>query len=143
MKTPEVRGGTLRIAHEVFGSGPIDLVYGRTARPHVRPSWEGPSIADWFRKLATATRVIPWYKRGVGLSERAVGTSTLEDQMNDPRAVRDPAGSQRVAIEPASSGSSNPRIRLALPREGAGLLPPTAAGPEGASSHRAELPTEA
>ncbi len=101
MEVPEVRyarSGSLRIAYEVFGSGPVDLVYGRTAISHLELVWEEPSVAEYFRELATVARVILWDKRGVGLSDRVVGTPTLEDRMDDVRAVMDAAGSQRAVI---------------------------------------------
>ena len=101
METPEVRyarSGSVRIAYEVFGSGPVDVVYGRTAISQLELVWEEPSVADYFRELATVARVILWDKRGVGLSDRAVGTPTLEDRMDDVRAVMDAAGSQRAVI---------------------------------------------
>lgn len=101
METPEVRyarSGSLRIAYEVFGAGPVDLVYGRTAISHIELVWEEPSVTEYFRELAKVARVILWDKRGVGLSDRSVGTPTLEDRMDDVRAVMDAADSQRAAI---------------------------------------------
>ncbi len=101
MDVPEVRyarSGNLRIAYEVFGAGPVDIVYGRTAISHLELVWEEPSVAGYFRELATVARVILWDKRGVGLSDRVVGTPTLEDRMDDVRAVMDAAKSQRAVI---------------------------------------------
>ncbi len=101
MDAPAVRyarSGSLRIAYETFGSGPVDLVYGRTAISHLELVWDEPSVAEYFRDLATVARVILWDKRGVGLSDRTVGTPTLEDRMDDVRAVMDAAGSRRAVI---------------------------------------------
>ena len=101
MDVPEVRyarSGELRIAYEVFGAGPVDLVYGRTAISHLELVWEQPEVASYFRELGEASRVILWDKRGVGLSDRAVGTPTLEDRMDDVRAVMDAAKSRRAVI---------------------------------------------
>jgi class 3 adenylate cyclase len=105
MDVPEVRyarSGGLRIAYEVFGTGPVDFVYGRTAISHLELVWEEPTVAAYFRELATASRMILWDKRGVGLSDRTVGTPTLEDRMDDVRAVMDAAKSQRAVIFGAS-----------------------------------------
>lgn len=101
MEPPEVRyarSGNLRIAYSVFGAGPVDLVYGRTAISQLELVWETASSARYFEELAKFARVILWDKRGVGLSDRAVGTPTLEDRMDDVRAVMDSAGSQRAVI---------------------------------------------
>lgn len=101
MEAPEVRyarSGDVRIAYQVFGAGPVDLVYGRTAISHLELVWEEPSVANFFRELGTVARVLLWDKRGVGLSDRTVGTPTLEDRMDDVRAVMDAAKSQRAVI---------------------------------------------
>ncbi len=101
MEPPEVRyarSGNLRIAYSVFGSGPVDLVYGRTAISHLELVWENPSTAQYFAELAKSARVILWDKRGVGLSDRVVGTPTLEDRMDDVRAVMDSAHCERAVI---------------------------------------------
>ncbi len=101
MEVPEVRyarSGNLRIAYEVFGAGPVDIVYGRTAISHLELVWDEPSVASYFRELATVARIILWDKRGVGLSDRAIGTPTLEDRMDDVRAVMDAAQSPRAVI---------------------------------------------
>jgi class 3 adenylate cyclase/pimeloyl-ACP methyl ester carboxylesterase len=101
VELPEVRyarSGDVRIAYEVFGTGPVDLLYGRTAISQLELVWEEPGVAAYFRELGTAARVILWDKRGVGLSDRAVGTPTLEDRMDDLRAVMDAADSRRAVI---------------------------------------------
>jgi class 3 adenylate cyclase/pimeloyl-ACP methyl ester carboxylesterase len=101
MEHPEVRyarSGSVRIAYEVFGQGPVDLVYGRTAISQLELVWEEPTAAEYFRELGTVARVILWDKRGVGLSDRAVGTPTFEDRMDDVRAVMDAVGSRRAVI---------------------------------------------
>ena len=101
MDVPEVRyarSGSTRIAYAVFGEGAVDLVYGRTAISQLELVWEEPSVAGYFRDLAKVARVILWDKRGVGLSDRAVGTPTLEDRMDDVRAVMDAAKSRRAVI---------------------------------------------
>jgi len=101
MEVPEVRyarSGGLRIAYAVFGNGPVDLVYGRTAISQLELVWEEPLVARFFSELGTFCRVILWDKRGVGLSDRVVGTPTLEDRMDDLRAVMDAANSPRAVI---------------------------------------------
>ena len=101
METPEVRyarSGDVRIAYQVFGTGPVDLVYGRTAISHLELVWEEPTVAEFFREMGTVARVILWDKRGVGLSDRTVGIPTLEDRMDDVRAVMDAAKSPRAVI---------------------------------------------
>ena len=134
MEVPEVRyarSGDLRIAYQVLGSGPVDLVYGRTAISHLELIWEEPSVAGFFRELATAARVILWDKRGVGLSDRAVGTPTLEDRMDDVRAVMDAARSRRAVIFGATDTAAMALLFAAIYPErtlGLMLIEPTVRG---------------
>jgi len=101
-ETRYARSGDLRIAYQVFGKGPPDLVYGRTAISHLELVWEQPEVARFFGELGTFCRVIMWDKRGVGLSDRVVGTPTLEDRMDDVRAVMDAASCPKAVIFGAS-----------------------------------------
>jgi class 3 adenylate cyclase len=101
MDSPEVRyarSGDVRVAYQVYGKGPIDLVYGRTAITHLELTWEEPEAARFFAELGEFARVILWDKRGVGLSDRTVGIPTLEDRMDDVRAVMDAASSPNAVV---------------------------------------------
>ena len=60
--------------------------------------WEYPPAAEFFRGLATSSRLILFDKRGVGLSDRAMGIPTLEERMDDIRAVMDAVGSTKAVI---------------------------------------------
>lgn len=101
MDVPETRyarSGDVRIAYQVFGSGPVDIVYGRTSISQLELVWEEPEVARYFHELGTFSRVVLWDKRGVGLSDRAVGAPTLEDRMDDVRAVMDAVGSRQAVV---------------------------------------------
>ena len=107
METPEVRyakSGEVSIAYSVVGDGPFDLVFvsGWVLSALVY-AWEGPP-ADFFRRLASFSRLILFDKRGTGLSDRATGIPDLETRMDDIRAVMDAAGSKRAAIMGFSEG---------------------------------------
>src|SRR3954452_15624223 len=65
--------------------------------------WEEPAYRDWIRRLGTFARVIRFDKRGMGLSDR-VEAGTLEERMDDVRAVMDAVGSQRAAVFGESEG---------------------------------------
>jgi class 3 adenylate cyclase/pimeloyl-ACP methyl ester carboxylesterase len=100
-EVPQVRyarSGDLRIAYQVFGKGPVDLVYGRSAITHLELVWEEPDLARHLAEIAKFSRVILWDKRGVGLSDRVVGSPTLEDRIDDVRAVMDAVQSARAVI---------------------------------------------
>src|SRR5438270_13141814 len=107
---PEVRYAKtvddVHVAFQVVGEGPIDLVYAPAFISHLEVSWEDPLMARWLTRLARFSRLIVFDKRGTGLSDRIAGDSipTLEERMDDIRAVMDAAGSERAALFGASDG---------------------------------------
>ena len=60
--------------------------------------WENPEYAHFFTRLAAFSRLIMFDKRGTGLSDRVAGIATLEERMDDVRAVMDAVGSERAAL---------------------------------------------
>ena len=68
--------------------------------------WEEPNIARFFQKLASFSRLILFDKRGTGLSDRITEAATLEDRMDDVRAVMDAVGSSRATLLGYSEGAS-------------------------------------
>jgi class 3 adenylate cyclase len=92
------------IAYQVHGEGPLDLVLVPGFVSHVELLWEEPSIARFFRQLASFSRLIVFDKRGQGLSDRVGPPPTLEDSMDDLGAVMEAAGCERPAIFGISEG---------------------------------------
>lgn len=106
---PEVRyapSGRFKIAYQVFGDGPIDVVLVPGFISHVEYSWHDPLLARFLRRLGSFTRVIAFDKRGMGLSDRDPrrDTPTLDERMADIDAVLDAAGSSRSAVFAWSEG---------------------------------------
>jgi class 3 adenylate cyclase len=97
-QTRYVKSGDLYIAYQVIGDGPIDLVYVPSWISQVEHYWEEPTVAKYFRRLASFSRLIMFDRRGSGLSDPMLGTPTLEEQMDDVVAVMDAAGSERAAV---------------------------------------------
>jgi pimeloyl-ACP methyl ester carboxylesterase len=79
----------------VLGSGPIDLVFVMGWVSHLECFWTEPSFARFLRRLATFSRLILFDKRGTGLSDRTCGLPSLEERMEDVRAVLSAVGSRR------------------------------------------------
>jgi pimeloyl-ACP methyl ester carboxylesterase len=105
--TPEIRyarSGDLRIAYQVVGSGPLDLVYVSGFVSNLELIWEDPAPAHFFSRLAGFSRLILFDKRGTGLSDRGAGIANLEERMDDVRAIMDAAGSDRAALFGMSEG---------------------------------------
>ena len=104
---PETRyaqSGDVSIAYQVTGSGPVDLIMTPGFVSHLDHSWEEPSFARSLQRLAAFCRLIRFDKRGTGLSDRDAGIPSLEQRMDDIRAVMDSAGSARAAILGISEG---------------------------------------
>ncbi|MBD0329870.1 MAG: adenylate/guanylate cyclase domain-containing protein [Thermoleophilia bacterium] len=107
--TPETRyarSGEVNIAYQVVGEGPFDLVYVPGWVSNVELMWEEPAHAHLLRRLASFSRLILFDKRGTGLSDPVPldRLPTLEQRMDDVRAVMDAAGSERAAIFGSSEG---------------------------------------
>jgi pimeloyl-ACP methyl ester carboxylesterase len=105
---PETRyaqSGELSVAYQVVGDGPIDLVFVPGFVSHLELNWENPTSARFFRRLASFARLIMFDKPGTGLSDPLLGAPpTLDQRMDDVRAVMDAAGSERAALFGLSEG---------------------------------------
>jgi len=103
-ETRYARSGELHIAYQVVGSGPFDLVFVPGFISHLDNNWEEPRWAAFLDRLASFSRLILFDKRGTGLSDRVGAIPTLEERMDDVRAVMDAAGSERAALLGISEG---------------------------------------
>jgi class 3 adenylate cyclase len=92
------------IAFQVHGEGPLDLVFVPGFVSHVELVWEEPVIARFLQRLASFSRLVVLDKRGQGLSDRPGRPPTLEESMDDVRAVMDAAGIERAAVFGISEG---------------------------------------
>ena len=109
MNQPETRyakSGEVHIAYQVSGGGTLDLVFVQGAFTNLEVLWEIPWCARFVSRLATFSRLICFDKRGMGLSDRVPGAATLEERMDDVRAVMDAVGSPRAAVFGASEGGA-------------------------------------
>ena len=105
-KTQYVKCDDLNIAYQVFGDGPIDLVYLQGWLTNIEYAWESPDYARFLQKLARFSRVIFFDKRGCGMSDRIIGAPTLEERTKDIVAILDAIGSERAAIFGTSEGGA-------------------------------------
>jgi pimeloyl-ACP methyl ester carboxylesterase len=100
------RSGSVNIAYQVVGNGPIDLVFVMGWVSHLEYFWNEPSFARFLKQLASATRLIIFDKRGTGLSDPVPINQlpTLEQRLDDVRAVMVAAGSTRAVLMGVSEG---------------------------------------
>jgi pimeloyl-ACP methyl ester carboxylesterase len=97
------QSGDIDIAYQVLGDGPPDIVFVAGFITHLTVLWEDPSYRSFCERLASFARLILFDKRGMGLSDR-VRAGTLEERMDDVRAVMDATGSRRAALVGVSEG---------------------------------------
>jgi pimeloyl-ACP methyl ester carboxylesterase/DNA-binding winged helix-turn-helix (wHTH) protein len=98
------RSGDVNIAYQVCGSGPVDLVFVMGWVSHLEYFWKEPSFARFLSRLASFSRLILFDKRGTGLSDPVTRLPTLEQRMDDVRAVLDAVGSRHAVLLGVSEG---------------------------------------
>ena len=104
--TRYAKSGDIHIAYQLVGSGPPDLVVVPGFVSHVERLWDEPRGQRFLHRLASFCRVLIFDKRGTGLSDRVATIPTLEQRMDDVRAVMDATGTSRAAILGASEGGA-------------------------------------
>ena len=105
-ETMYARSGDVNIAYQVIGDAPLDLVFVMGWVSHMEYFWREPNFARFLLRLASFSRLILFDKRGTGLSDRVPINQlpTLEQRMDDVRAVMDAVGSERAALCGVSEG---------------------------------------
>src|SRR3954447_24886681 len=96
--TRYAKSGDASIAYQVVGDGPIDLVLVLGFATHLELQWELPAFARFFERLSSFSRLVLFDKRGTGLSDPVTEPPTLEQRVDDVRAVMDAAGVERAAF---------------------------------------------
>ena len=95
----------IHIAYRVVGGGPIDLVWAPGTVSHVELYWEEPGLVRFIGRLASFSRLMVFDKRGTGMSDHATEAATLEERMDDIRAVMDACDSERAVLFGVSEGA--------------------------------------
>jgi pimeloyl-ACP methyl ester carboxylesterase len=105
-ETKYAKSGDINIAYQVIGDGPVDIVYVPGWVSHLEYGWEEPSLARFYRRLGSFSRLILFDKRGTGLSDQTPEPPTLEQRMDDVRAVMEAVGSERAIVFGMSEGGN-------------------------------------
>jgi pimeloyl-ACP methyl ester carboxylesterase len=103
-ETGYARSGDVAIAYQVFGEGPIDLVFAPGYVSNIELGWSLSGRAQFLEALGSFARVIQFDKRGTGMSDPVRGHASLETRMEDVRAVMDAARSERAALFGVDTG---------------------------------------
>ncbi|MGN6723633.1 MAG: adenylate/guanylate cyclase domain-containing protein [Marmoricola sp.] len=104
-KTEYARSGDISIAYKVVGDGPRDVILVPGYLNHVELIWEIPQVVHMIERMATFARLILFDKRGSGLSDPVIGAPTLEERIDDVRAVMDAVGSTQATLLGVSEGA--------------------------------------
>jgi class 3 adenylate cyclase len=102
--TPDTRyarsADGVHIAYQVFGDGTLNAVFVPWWWNNVEAAWEEPGIARFYDRLGSFCRLLVFDQRGTGLSDPVAlnALPTLEEWMDDLRAVLDAAGWKDAAI---------------------------------------------
>src|SRR6202023_3235352 len=90
--------GDVNIAYQTMGDGPEEIIIVPGVVSHIEFLHEMPGYTAFLRRLSAFARVVTFDKRGQGLSDRISDAPSLEQRMDDVRAVMDAASSQRAVI---------------------------------------------
>src|SRR4030088_1227733 len=117
------RSGDVNIAYQVVGDGPVDLVLVLGWVSHLAYVWELPAMAAFLHRLASFSRLILFDKRGCGMSDRVHPLPSLEQRMDDVRAVMDGGGPKKAALVGISEcGVMSALFAATYPDRTAGLI---------------------
>ncbi|MBI3457486.1 MAG: adenylate/guanylate cyclase domain-containing protein [Candidatus Rokubacteria bacterium] len=99
-ETQYAKSGDFHIAYQAIGQGPPDLVFMHGWISHIEHMWEEPRMARFLHRLVSFSRLILLDKRGTGLSDPVPldRLPTLEERIDDVRAVMDAVRSERAAL---------------------------------------------
>jgi pimeloyl-ACP methyl ester carboxylesterase len=96
--------GDLSLAYQVFGDGPVELIFVGPFVSHIELFWTMPEFKAFFEQLATFCRVVMFDKAGVGLSDPVPKVRTLDDRAAEIEAVMDTVGFGKAAVFGMSEG---------------------------------------
>ncbi len=122
-RTRYAKSAGVNIAYQVVGEGPVDVLVAPGWVSHVEEAWEEQSYSRFLTKLVGFARLIIFDRRGTGLSDPVAHLPTLEERMDDVRAVMDAAGSERAFLVGISEGGPMCTLFAAShPERTAGLI---------------------
>ena len=96
--------GDLSIAYQVFGDGPVELVFAGSFVSHIELCWTMPEFGAFMGQLGAFCRVLLFDKAGVGLSDPVPQVRTLDDRAAEIEALMDTVGFGRAVLWGVSEG---------------------------------------
>ena len=105
-ETQYAKSDGVSVAYQVVGDGPTDLILVPGFVSHVEVAWEEPRLARFLGRLASFSRLIVFDKRGTGMSDPVQLPPSMDQRMDDIRAVMDAAGSRQATLFGISEGGT-------------------------------------
>src|SRR2546422_854547 len=96
----------VHIAYQILGDGPVDMVFVQGTATHLDWDWEWPGWSRSLEGLSSFCRLIRFDARGTGLSDRSTEAPTLEERVDDIRAVMGAEGIEEAVIFGYSEGTA-------------------------------------
>ena len=98
------RSGDVRLAYQQYGNGPVDVLGIPPFAQNIELMWERPEYSEMFERIGRYARVVHFDERGTGMSDRGSAVPTLDERVEDVRAVMDAAGLERAVVMGVSEG---------------------------------------
>jgi pimeloyl-ACP methyl ester carboxylesterase/DNA-binding SARP family transcriptional activator len=115
--------GAVSLAFQVFGTGERDVMVIPAMAHNIETMWERWEFRRVFEGMGRFCRVVHFDKRGTGASDRTVPVPTLDERVDDARAVMDAAGLDRCFMYGLSEGGPMAALFAATyPERVAGLI---------------------
>ena len=104
MEEPETRFALSsrgdRVAYQVIGSGPVDVLVARSSMFSIESMWDEPRLVHFLSQLSAFSRHIWFDFRGTGASDAIAPTEgrLLESMVDDMVSVVDAVGCDRAMV---------------------------------------------
>ena len=102
MRYARVAGVSL--AYQVWGTGAATIVAVPPLAQNIELMWERPEYRTMLDRLGSFARVLHFDKRGTGASDRTARMPTMDERVEDLRAVMQDAGIERAHLLGVSEG---------------------------------------
>jgi len=96
--------GDAAVAYQVYGSGEHRVVLVPGLISNVEVLWEWAPAHHFFERWGSFATAAHFDQRGAGCSERIQDTASVEERMEDIRAVMDAVGWERATIYALNAG---------------------------------------
>jgi pimeloyl-ACP methyl ester carboxylesterase/DNA-binding SARP family transcriptional activator len=92
------------LAYQTWGAGPATIVAIPPLAQNIELTWERPEYRTMLERLGSFARVLHFDKRGTGASDRTARMPTIDERVEDLRAVMENAGIRRAHLLGVSEG---------------------------------------